>query len=400
MALQFRRGTAANRTADSFTPVVGEPIFETDTNKLYIGDGSTVGGVDIYNGLNLANVNDVTLITETIENPDTYSIAANVVTLVFDAGHSFAANQSITIANSSVAALNGTYTVTSVTATDVVIPTTGQADIGSTALTADVNANIVNGRILAWDSADSAWKDTDPNAGLEIVGDTSPQLGGNLDVQANEVNTSTVNGNIKLAANGTGVVEVRGNTNAGAIKFNCEVNSHGVTLQGPAHSAAADYSLTLPTALPASTGLALISDTSGVLSWGATGGGGAATRSTANATTSSIADGSSANITITGAKSYNLMSIETSAAAWVTIYTSSAARTADASRTQNTDPLPGSGVIAEVITGSATTQKITPGLIGFNDESPVTDNIYAKVENQSGSTAAITVTLSFLILES
>ena len=42
----------------------------------------------------------------------------------------------------------------------------------------------------------------------EIVQDTTPQLGGNLDVQANEINTSTTNGNIKLNPNGTGVVAV------------------------------------------------------------------------------------------------------------------------------------------------------------------------------------------------
>ena len=93
------------------------------------------------------------------------------------------------------------------------------------------------------------------------------------------------------------------------------------------------------------------------------------------------------------------MSIQTDAAAWVTVYTSIAARTADASRTVNTDPLPGSGVIAEVVTGAATTQKITPGLLGFNDESTPTSDIYLKVENQSGSAAAITVTLSFVALE-
>jgi hypothetical protein len=105
-------------------------------------------------------------------------------------------------------------------------------------------------------------------------------------------------------------------------------------------------------------------------------------------------------MTITGAKSYMLMSIQTSAAAWVTVYTSTATRTSDASRSSNTDPLPGSGVIAEVITGAATTQKITPGLLGFNDEATPTSDIYLKVENQSGSAAAITVTLSLLVLES
>lgn len=67
-----------------------------------------------------------------------------------------------------------------------------------------------------------------------------------MDVQAREIDTSTTNGNIILTPNGTGFVEVKGNTNPGAVRLNCENNSHGVTIKGPAHSAAATYTLTLP----------------------------------------------------------------------------------------------------------------------------------------------------------
>jgi hypothetical protein len=40
--LQFRQGTDAERLV--ITPASGEPIWTTDTEKFYIGDGSTVGG--------------------------------------------------------------------------------------------------------------------------------------------------------------------------------------------------------------------------------------------------------------------------------------------------------------------------------------------------------------------
>tara|TARA_B100000282_G_scaffold249353_1_gene193351 strand:+ start:245 stop:1441 length:1197 start_codon:yes stop_codon:yes gene_type:complete len=43
MALQIRRGTDSQR--QGITPKAGEPIFTTDTKKLYIGDGSTAGGI-------------------------------------------------------------------------------------------------------------------------------------------------------------------------------------------------------------------------------------------------------------------------------------------------------------------------------------------------------------------
>jgi len=48
MPLQFRRGTDAQRTA--ITPAAGEPIWVTDTQALYVGDGSTAGGIEITGG--------------------------------------------------------------------------------------------------------------------------------------------------------------------------------------------------------------------------------------------------------------------------------------------------------------------------------------------------------------
>lgn len=135
----------------------------------------------------------------------------------------------------------------------------------------------------------------------------------------------------------------------------------------------------------------------------ATGGGGGggtlSTRTTRSVTTASIANGASANATITGFSGYALLSIQTSAAAWVTVYTSSASRTSDASRAITDDPLPGSGVVAEVITTGAQTQAFTPGVFGYNDEASPTTDIQIKVVNRSGSTGAITVTIKLLQLE-
>ncbi len=127
--------------------------------------------------------------------------------------------------------------------------------------------------------------------------------------------------------------------------------------------------------------------------------GGAYSRTTAAGTTTSIPDGSTNNISITGFKSYALLKIQTSAAAWVRLYTTSAARTSDSSRAKTTDPTPGSGVIAEVITSGAQTQLMTPGVFGFNDDGTPATTIYAAVANLSGSLAAITVTLTLLQLE-
>ena len=134
---------------------------------------------------------------------------------------------------------------------------------------------------------------------------------------------------------------------------------------------------------------------------GSAGGGGVGltSRQTLSGVTSSLANSASGTFTITGYKSYALLKVQTSAAAWVRIYSSLASQTSDASRTSFTDPLPGSGVIAEIITTGASTQIITPAALGFNDDSPATSTIYLRVTNQSGATAAITVTLTALQLE-
>ena len=106
------------------------------------------------------------------------------------------------------------------------------------------------------------------------------------------------------------------------------------------------------------------------------------------------------NIDITGAfKSYLLLKIETTHAAWVRVYTSTTARSNDSSRDIDTDPLPGSGVIAEVITTSGQTQTLTPAVIGFNDDATPVATIYIRVQNRSGSTNDVGVTLTALKLE-
>jgi hypothetical protein len=128
-------------------------------------------------------------------------------------------------------------------------------------------------------------------------------------------------------------------------------------------------------------------------------GGGTPARNAAAGPTASIAQGIATDIDITGHKSYALMAIETSHAAWVTIYANNSVRVSDNSRTETTDPAPDSGIIAEVITTGAETVLISPGTIGYNFESTPTTNIPVKVRNKGNSAQAITVTLTILKLE-
>ncbi len=100
-----------------------------------------------------------------------------------------------------------------------------------------------------------------------VVEDTTPQLGGDLDVNGNDL-VSTSNGNISLLPNGSGKVIIDGNGSSGGVsisdglidirtgtgevtkvKFYCESsNAHAQTLQAAPHSAASSAVLVLPTA--------------------------------------------------------------------------------------------------------------------------------------------------------
>ena len=137
---------------------------------------------------------------------------------------------------------------------------------------------------------------TDPKmieiqTGGDVVDDTSPQLGGDLDTNdfniafddAHGINdengneqivfqttssavnqldiTNAATGNapsiqatggdsnisLKVGPKGTGLIEVLGATNPGSIQLNCESNSHGIKLTSPPHSSGQSYELKFPT---------------------------------------------------------------------------------------------------------------------------------------------------------
>ena len=91
-----------------------------------------------------------------------------------------------------------------------------------------------------------------------VAADTTPQLGGDLDMNGQDIVT-TSNADIELAPNGTGHVTVKGNDNQGAIQFNCENNSHGQQIKAAPHSESASNVLTIPSTGGDST---LVSDAS------------------------------------------------------------------------------------------------------------------------------------------
>ena len=169
---------------------------------------------------------------------------------------------------------------------DVTISSAGAVTIANSAVeSAMLNANVITGQTAITSGLDTS-NDTilihDADAGAlkkltlanlssglggitDVVADTTPQLGGNLDVNGQDI-VSVSNGNIDILPNGSGVVNIDGNGSSGGVsisdglvdirtgtgtrsqvKFYCESsNAHAQTLQPQPHSAGVTNTLTLP----------------------------------------------------------------------------------------------------------------------------------------------------------
>jgi hypothetical protein len=101
----------------------------------------------------------------------------------------------------------------------------------------------------------------------EVSLDTSPQLGGNLDVNTHKI-TSASNGNIKIEPNGTGAVLIGGNsTQPTELRFmeDSDNGTNYVALKA-SNSLSTDTTYTLPTA-DGTSGQVLSTNGTGTLSW-------------------------------------------------------------------------------------------------------------------------------------
>lgn len=126
---------------------------------------------------------------------------------------------------------------------------------------------------------------------------------------------------------------------------------------------------------------------------------GLASRATVTKTTGSLANNAVENGTVTLAKSSLLHSIQADRACRVVFYSTSAARTADASRALGTPASPGLGILAEFAFTAAGTTACGPLPLLANDDGPATTSVYYALTNLSGETHTVSLTLVHLKLE-
>ena len=477
MGLQIRRGLEANRT--SVTPGEGELLYTTDQTKLYIGDGSTPGGI-LITGSGIGNiVEDITpqlggnldvtnrtIFTTSNGNINLSPNGTGTINLNSTVNLSRLENTGdIVLDPTGQVYVNTDLTVARITNTgDVTIAPTSLMRFGSASLGRNGNiyitrnsysANLLEGftfaqhhsssfatdltlyRTRGTESAPLVVQNGDALGALSFSGydGTNPWASAGIFGIVEGVPTTghiptkiafgTENGTnqaIRAELSSTGVWKVNSIQNYSGstltltattinVAANMQINAQGdlrfadadssnwVAFQGPA-TVSANVTWTLP-ATDGSVGQVLTTNGSGTLSWStASGGSGLVSRTTLTpVTTASLASGASENLIITGYKGYVLYKIETDAAAWVRLYSSTNARTLDSSRLEGTDPLPGSGVIAEIISTGAETILITPGVLGFSTEVSPNTQIPCTITNKSGVTTTITVTLTVLQIE-
>jgi hypothetical protein len=139
----------------------------------------------------------------------------------------------------------------------------------------DVNtAGVSNQQLLSYNSSTSSWEPRTVTAGISaVISDTTPSLGGNLNVNGNQI-VSSSNGNIVIAPNGTGIIRADKSIQVqaqGELRLADSDSSNYVGFKSPA-TVSTNKVWTLP-AVDGSNGQVLSTNGSATLAWVTAGGG-------------------------------------------------------------------------------------------------------------------------------
>jgi hypothetical protein len=232
----------------------------------------------------------------------------------------------------------------------------------------DVQINTpANGQLLAYNGPNFRWENLTTGSGSGLDADTLDGEEGSFYQNADNLSTGTV-----PSARLSGSYNISIDGSAGSLASLSDVSN--VTVTTPSAGQVLQYN-----------GSAWVNSDA------------ASVRDTISYTAPNLNNESPLDFSFTTPKTYALLKITTSHAAWVTLYTDTTSRTIDSTRSETTDPTPGSGVLAEVITTSGVTQLISPGTICYN--SGGSNITYAKAVNKSGTQVNLQVVLTLVPLE-
>lgn len=176
MALQFRRGTSGERLA-GFVPSIGEPIYDTDQKVLYVGDGTTPGGVPAGAVNQLNDVKDVSIPENPAVGLVNIEITSGVLTITTGDPHGIVAGESFFFVSTSNPLLTGTITAATIPDANTITVTGYISDIllvSDGGYVQKPGYILSNGAYLLYNSASQQWVGTEPPAvdGSVLVYDT------------------------------------------------------------------------------------------------------------------------------------------------------------------------------------------------------------------------------------
>jgi hypothetical protein len=209
MSLRLRRGTDGERLA--ITPEAGELIFTTDTNTVYVGDGSTPGGIIVSaGGVTLADLGDTSI--GSVNNGDllgynsgsgkwepTRFVDTDITGSVF-------AKDSAVLVDANAGLITGTVDTDSVTATGTITANAFVGDITGS-VTGDVTGN-VTGNVVG---NTTGYHTGDITGSLFAVDSTLLVDAINGDIFANDIQTASVKNpvsDLQLSDSGTGNITI------------------------------------------------------------------------------------------------------------------------------------------------------------------------------------------------
>ena len=230
--LFFKR---VNDSRSNFLLAEGDIALDESTFKLFRGDGTTVGGVQI-SGLggveSLSEDTSPSLGGDLDTNGNSIISASNANINIVPNGTGDVTLQTDTV---QIGDSNTDATITTNGTGDLTLNTNSGTDSGSIVIADAANGNITitpngSGQVvldgLSFPTADGSANQvlqTDGSGNLsfatvltDVVTDTTPQLGGDLDINGNDI-VSTSNANIDIAPDGTGDILLKTNGSSGRV---------------------------------------------------------------------------------------------------------------------------------------------------------------------------------------
>lgn len=213
--LEYSSGTFSLTTSGLQLPATGN-VTSTDGDADYVHldttTGLTMGTQITFSGAGLAGTNLMSGTPYWITNVDGGNNRITVSDTMGGAAIDLQTVNPITGVTYSSGGGSGTYKLQYNAASDTF---SWASETGASVSLSSLNdvyltPPVTDGNVLTYVSSNGRWEAQAPSGGIaNVVEDTTPQLGGNLDVNGQQI-VSADNGNIVLAPNGTGYVSLSG----------------------------------------------------------------------------------------------------------------------------------------------------------------------------------------------